>query len=131
VDQPTSDKKIVAKWQERIDTDFPCGAVVVVPGTYSEEYGCPYTYRTTGMAIVGVDDGHPIMRFYEADWAGKDFVIAILRYVKVQDAPLVVDVDGAEGYYRKLRFGGGFHSMGDLLMAKPEYERADLLALGW
>jgi hypothetical protein len=45
--------------------------------------------------------------------------------------PLVVDVDGAEGYYRKLRFGGGFHSMGDAWMARREYERADLLALGW
>jgi len=37
--------------------------------------------------------------------SAKDFVIPIVAYTVVQTGyPLVVEVTGAEGYYRKLRF---------------------------
>lgn len=126
----TSSGLTTGQWQDRVDKDFPSGAVVeIVDSVDIVHDGQPFTFRTTGLTIVGVRDSLPLMRFCDADGSNNDWFLPIVKYEVDQTEPcLVVRVTGPEGY-ATMRFGGGFHHMGPSWAQQRDWDRETILAL--
>lgn len=80
------------EWQEKLNSDFPRGAMVSRVGWNDLRTGFPEFFLTTALTVWRTDlGGRPVMLFWDVDQE-KDFEVTILTYTQTSETPLRVRV---------------------------------------
>lgn len=80
----------MAKWQEKIDEDFPHGALFSRQDWIDPD-GTPRLWRTAAVSVTKLDSaGRPVLQLWRDPFFERDWFITVLAYEQIQDDPVLL-----------------------------------------